>query len=218
MGITRSRILFWALAFIIVAGLLYLSAASTLGFRIWMGDRSLRVQDYPSAILWYTRALRLLEEAGNVQQTAEARSRLYQAYEGFCRWEFDGDRLWGWYAGNQINELLLNNGVLEISATGDDPWLEIIRLRLRPNKAYRFEVRMRVPNGSRAKLYWAALTDVFDPVHVAEFSIPPGGGWQEYRVDLSPLREEIGKLRFIPANASGRMVIDWIRIVPAAEK
>ncbi len=217
-GKPRFRILLWVGILLPAGGALYLLAASTLSFRLWMGDRSLQSSDYPSAIVWYSRALRLSEDARDPRQAADTLSRLYRAYEGFSRWEFEGDRLWGWYAARQISELLLNRGVLEVTATGEDPWLEILRLRLPANKAYRFEARMRVPKGSRARLYWAPLTDVFDSAHVAEIAIPSGGEWQEYHVEMSPLREEIGKLRFIPSNAPGRISVDWIRIVPAGGK
>jgi len=225
MGKTESnnkkgwRKAFGGIVFILVAFvLLYLQAASTYGFRLWMGDHNLQAQDFPSAILWYTRALRSAKTGHTPERISDSSFRLYRAYEGFCRWEFEGNRLWGWFAGNQINELLLNKGVLEISATGDDPWLEIIRLRLEPKRAYRFEVRQRVPAGNRGQLYWAPLTDVFNPKQYQEFAIQADNQFHEYKVEMAPIQEEIGKIRFIPADAAGRIAIDWIRILPSGDK
>lgn len=197
-----------------VLGLAYLQAASTLSFRLWRGNVNLEAKNYQEAILWYTRALRLAEGEKEPQRIVAITSRLHRAYEGFCHWDFNGDRLWGWYAGNQIDNLDLRRGALEIGSTGSSPWLEIVHLRLAPNRGYRFRFRMQTATGTQAGLYWAPLTDVFTPDKFISCAVTADGQWHEYTVEMTLLKSEIGKIRFSPINTPGRAAIDWIRILP----
>src|SRR5947209_2264874 len=137
---------------ILVVG--YLFVVPTLRFRLWMGERSMARQDYPAAILWFSRALRASPAPEDSRERRRLQDRLYQAFEGFTHWEFDSDRLAGWYAGFLIDELKLQDGFLTVNCTGDDPYLEVGMLQLAPARPYRFSFRLRCRAGERAKVYW----------------------------------------------------------------
>lgn len=207
-----------ALLVVVLAIAAGLYVGSLERFRSWMGERSMAREDYPAAILWFSRALRAADAEGNSADAARLSERLYQAYEGFCHWNFDGRRLWGWYAGNQINALKLQGDLLIVGCTGDDPYLEIHNLKLAPDRAYRFQTRFRHQAGQRLELYWAAGTDIFSPKNHATVALKTPGQWNEYQVDIPPSPQGLGKFRFSPTHAPGTVEIDWIRIDPAAQR
>jgi TPR repeat protein len=179
-----------------------------------MGDRAMQAKDYPSAIYWYTRAERLIDPNAQADGHIVLGGKIYAAYTAFCRWEFDDDRLWGWFAANDINLLKLKGGVLTLGVSGSNPHLEIQKLRLAPWCDYQFQVRMRCQSGKQAQLFWAAGIDIYRPQYQSKVSLDCSGAWREYRFSLTGLPDELGKFRFIPTDSIGPVDIDWIRITP----
>jgi hypothetical protein len=170
--------------------------------------------DYPAAIHWYTRTLRLVDTQKDPQLQVQLTEKLYRAYEGFCNWDFEGSQLLGWFAGDQIERLELGSGLLAIRATGNLPSLELVRVSLSPSRSYLFRFRLRCRAGNQAQLFWAAGTEIFTPDNFKVAAIRGNGEWEEHSIEISPHSGGLGKFRFIPSNAPGVIEMDWIRIKP----
>lgn len=209
------KILAWVVVVLLaLVGVAYLYAASTEEFRVWMADRSMRMQDYPSAIVWYTRALRIAGGDENSPSRRQLKEKLYLAYEGFCRWEFNDNKLWGWFALRPDTELTPKDGVLYVDIRGNEDELEIQRLTLAPSRPYRFQLQMRSRHALCAALAWAPMTSIYTPRNEVAIDVRSSWQWEEYQVDIPPSPDGVGKFRLSLMNAVSGIEIDWIRIVP----
>ena len=132
---------------------------------------------------------------------------------------FDFDEgLEGWLPAHQIEDLRVENGMLVGHATGEDPYLHRVRLRLDGDRCKEVRVRARATTGGGIALFW--VTD--DSPDWGEnkgihLGLTPGSEFREYMfpVGSHPLwsGKTITGIRLDPmeGGAGGNFEVDYVR-------
>jgi hypothetical protein len=123
-------------------------------------------------------------------------------------WDFSTGRQ-GWSARNHCS-VDANHGLLEIHASGVDPYLaaatQVAESRLVVS------LRMRSSTSGPGQLFWASDRH---PGTSAErnvtFRMQHDGQWHEYLVGM-PIEGTLTTLRLDPGTAAGEIEVDWIRV------
>jgi hypothetical protein len=134
-------------------------------------------------------------------------------------WEFEqeGDRE-GWSEGDQIGSLMVKDGAMVISPTGNDPFLYSPTLGFRSTTYSRVEIRMRVDISGTGQFFITST----DAPNISEsssvrFAVTASEDFQTYFVDLSTTSgwsSRIKMLRFDPIDQKTQIEIDYIRMLP----
>ncbi len=121
----------------------------------------------------------------------------------------------GWKALNQVINMTVAGGFLQLRATGEDPYLSRPSMFLLGDVTQKICVRMRADAGSEAQLFWARPDAAgFAESRSRKFPISADGAFHLYTLDLSDHAEwtghEITALRLDPTNAAGNIAVDFI--------
>jgi len=124
----------------------------------------------------------------------------------------------GWLAAHHVEQLAAQNGCLEGTITGVDPYLVRLLLRVPADSCPVLYLRMRVTAGAGGQLFWTTEeAPGFDEAKSLRFNLVGDGRWHEYR--LAPGDHPLWKGKMITAlridpgggAATGRFSIDYIR-------
>lgn len=141
-------------------------------------------------------------------------------------WEFseDGDTGgWGansWDIGG-IESIKVKDGFLIAESVSNDPMLYVRNLRLDANRIIEIQIRMKVSDGTDAKLYFVTeeKTDM-NETKAFPFSIQPGEEFFTYTINTLFNTQWVGiitELRIDPTNAPAMIEIDHIRMLTESE-
>lgn len=131
-------------------------------------------------------------------------------------WEFDGSE--GWiYAGNEIIDPRIENGILRFTSSGIDPIMDGPEYEPIPaNNRQALEIKLRSSYSGTWQLFYSNTNEGQHGGYSEEWStffhVPTSADWQIVRV--CPFWKVLGstiKIRLDPAH--GNYQIDWIRIV-----
>jgi arylsulfatase A-like enzyme len=117
----------------------------------------------------------------------------------------------GW-VGNKDAALSVKDGLLVIESTGLDPNMSTRNVPKNRGAAI-VEFRMRSSAAGQAQIYWGAegMTPLFIKDRSVLVQVMHDGQWHEYSEKL-PIIGTLSALRIDPANAQGRIEIEWIRL------
>ncbi|MGC9318697.1 MAG: hypothetical protein ACP5KN_11770, partial [Armatimonadota bacterium] len=134
--------------------------------------------------------------------------------------QFDGEGdLEGWSVAHSLGSAVVQDGVLSMAVTGDDPYMTRSFLRVPADAVSVVRVRMRITGGNdEAQLFWGTGEEPgFSDEKYLNFPIQPDGEWHEYEVPLGEhpkwRGQRIQAIRLDPttgAEQGARVEIDWI--------
>lgn len=134
--------------------------------------------------------------------------------------QFDGEGdLEGWSVAHSLGSAVVQDGVLSMAVTGDDPYMTRSFLRVPADAVSVVRVRMRITGGNdEAQLFWGTGEEPgFSDEKYLNFPIQPDGEWHEYEVPLGEhpkwRGQRIQAIRLDPttgAEEGARVEIDWI--------
>lgn len=135
-------------------------------------------------------------------------------------WNFAQDPQ-GWEAWNDLSDYKSQAGLLQMRATGDDPYLASPEIAVPAMALGNVQVVMRVradnPRASGAWYWVVEGQSDFSPVQVAEFPVTADGELRTYNVDLTQngrlfIDDKIIRLRFDPVDAPSEIALSSITV------
>jgi len=151
-----------------------------------------------------------------------ASSRISSAQEPIVikKWDFQHDSE-GWTYGNEINDPVVKNSILNFTSEGNDPILYASQYDPIPaNNRQKIEIRLKADSPGMWELFYTNTDEGrfggYDQKWSLRFHVSAKEEWQT--VSIRPFWKAIGhtiKIRFDPA--CGHYQIDWIRIVETTE-
>ena len=132
---------------------------------------------------------------------------------------FDFDQgLEGWIAASQIEDLRVENGTLTGHATGGDPYLHRVRLKVNGDRCPAVRVRARATSGQGIALFWVTEdSPEWAENKAIHLGFTPGPGFREHLFDVGkhPLwsGKTITGIRLDPieGGSGGDFEIDYVR-------
>ncbi len=132
-------------------------------------------------------------------------------------WEFDDPKSVGWDAMMGIQGFGAANGILTMTATGNDPALTAWIGELDTSKFGSVEIRMKSDKGKQAQIFWQTPLWAINEDASVRFDLNSDGEFHVYRVDLRKItswRSKVNALRFDPTDTAGAVVaVDYIRFL-----
>lgn len=132
------------------------------------------------------------------------------------RFEKDND-LEGWLLVNDIKDGEVNNGILRMRSTGDDPYLVLNNPNLKAEEITAIQIRMKVSNGFLAKLYWTTdESPKFSEDTSHRFNLISDNKFHDYFIsieDISNWKGRLRQLRLDPTNRKSYIDIDEISLL-----
>jgi len=132
--------------------------------------------------------------------------------------QFDfGEGSGGWMPLFDVSRVHASDGILHILMTGGDPYISRPRCHWKGTDYPRLWIRMRLPCGETAQLYWqTAESPGFDENKALHFPVYGDNAWHEYKLDLADhpfwMDQTITSLRLDPTNGctEGEAEVDYI--------
>jgi len=122
----------------------------------------------------------------------------------------------GWF-GNQHAAVSVEEGRLQIVSTGNDPFLQTGDVPSLSQPAV-LEFRMKSTARGMGQVYWATSKQRnFHRDRSTLFEVTHDGAWHDYRVELA-IGSPLSRLRIDPAQGSGRIAIEGLRLLEAKGK
>ncbi len=131
----------------------------------------------------------------------------------------DGDAE-GWGDVNSLSAPRVQNGVMSLTVTGEDPFLVRTFVRLQPDQYSRIKVRMKLPPcNNEGQFFWTTSESPgFADDKYVNFPVIPDGEWHEYEIPVGTHDKWRGKavraIRLDPttggAQPGSTIEIDWI--------
>ncbi len=132
------------------------------------------------------------------------RERIDEVAAGAWTFESAG----GWEAAHEARARAVD-GVLEVEATGPDPYLHGPAMRI-PGPL-RVRLRMRSAGAGQGQLFWISEGEGFNEERGAFFEMVHDGAWHDYDV-IAEAAGPLVRFRLDPGQGAGRIGIDEIRV------
>ncbi|GAB4533608.1 MAG: hypothetical protein Fur0018_23070 [Anaerolineales bacterium] len=117
---------------------------------------------------------------------------------------------------NQLENIQVAQGILQMTSTGDDPYFDIpLQTPVLADSTPRVEIRMRVSSGGGGQVFFTPETGTISEATSLWFELIPDGEFHTYTLDFSSLPDwtgTISKMRLDPTDAPGDVEIDYILI------
>ena len=136
-------------------------------------------------------------------------------------WDFSKG-LQGWTPNARVKNLTYSPEGLDVTCTGEDPWIEGPAVDLPGDKIIRVKIRMKSSADAGAELFYGRVFRAGDSVR---FTTITDGQWHDYSLVI---RDKLGpgtRFRLDPCTGAGNVTVAWIRIetiseivVPSLEK
>ncbi|RME87465.1 MAG: hypothetical protein D6770_09285, partial [Anaerolineae bacterium] len=119
---------------------------------------------------------------------------------------------------NQLENIKVNQGLLQMTSTGDDPYFDIpLQSPVLAESTPIIEIRMRVSGGKGGQVFFAPENGILSEENSLWFELFTDGEFHTYTLDFSSLPDwtgTISEIRLDPTDAPGNIEIDYISISP----
>ena len=119
----------------------------------------------------------------------------------------------GW-TDNKNCTLSRESGLLKIISQGRDPWIQTSAFPQKANGSVSLLIRMKSNAAGPGAVYYATKKQPgFHRDRMQDFAVTHDNQWHDYRIDWTVEGQRMTKLRIDPANSSGEIQIDRIRLI-----
>jgi hypothetical protein len=123
----------------------------------------------------------------------------------------------GIQAVNQLEDLAVAAGSLQLRSTGTDPYFHLpLQSTFEAEDTPQIEIRMNVSAGFIAQLFFAPEGGVISEENSLVFEIVPGGQFHTYIIDLASVPTWTGRIRDLrldPSDSVAEIEVDYILIL-----